>query len=253
MPQKEGGFAQALFQTSATKMETLGRLRRDGDRWYAYARNGAAALTAGQLTVGPTPISGHEAMVCAAASKADYNVTVTPITANVTANQYRDGYLHVDNGAGIGNAYRIDYHAAITLSVAGVVYLTEPIRTAITTASTATFNYNTQDGVIVLPAATAAASNAVAGVPPRDVPAAYYFWNQVKGPCAVAGHGTFVIGNVVVADWHVTTGSQGCVQPVYSASSLPIQDLMIGGILGTVLRVNATGTDLIINLTVPGY
>jgi hypothetical protein len=255
MPQKEGGFAQALFQASATKMEMLGRLRRDGDRWYAYAKAGATALTAGQLTTVTPPVSGHEAMVCVAASKGDYNVTVTPLTANVTANQYKDGYLHIDNGAGIGNAYRIDYHAAITLSVAGVVYLIEPIRTALTTASTATFNYNNQDGVVVLPAATATATGAIAGVPPRDVPANYYFWNQIKGPAPISCDsnttGVLVKGNIVIADWTATSGSLGSVIPIAATSS--IADVIKGGFIGTVLRVNAAGTAAMINLNLLGY
>jgi hypothetical protein len=251
MPQKEGGFAQALWDTSSTQKEMLGRLRRDGDRWFSYAKNGAVAGTAGWMNYTPAPVAGHLAMVCVAAAVGDFAVAVTPTSNDATADQYKDGYLHIDNGAGIGQAYRIASNPAITATASGIVALAEPVRTAITTASTATFSYNNQMGVLVTPAATATMSGALAGVFPRDVAASYYFWNQVKGPCAVSCVGTLVIGNVVISDWHASTGSKGSVLPVYSAAA--ITDVIKGGFVGTVLRVNATGTAAWINLTIPGY
>ena len=249
--QKEGGFAQGLLTQSSVKLEMIGRMRRDGDRWYVYALNGAVALTAGSVVYTPAPISGHTAMVTAAAGVGAMQVTVTPTSNNATASYYKDGYLWVDGVAGYGNAYRVADNPAITAASTGIIQLSEPVRTAITASSTTSLVCNTQSGVLVLPSATSTALGAVAGVTPRDVAASYYFWNQVKGPAAVKVRGTVVIGNIVIADWTATSGSAGCVIPVASSSS--ISDLMKGGILGQVLTVNATLTYALVNLSIHGY
>jgi hypothetical protein len=54
-----------------------------------------------------------------------------------------------------------------------------------------------------------------------------------------------------MADWYAATGSKGSVVPAYLTTT--IADIMKGGIVGTVLRVNATGTAAWINLSIMGY
>ncbi len=248
---KIGAFAQKLRTQSADQKEMLGQVRWEGDKMYVYAKAGATALVPGQLTIGPAPVAGHLAMVTAAAAVGSFEVTVTPTSNNVTLNQYKDGYLHVDAVAGYGIGYRVSANPAITATNTGIISLAEPIRVALTASSTTTLNYNKQAGVVVLPAATATATAPIAGVPDIAVTASYYFWNQVKGPAAVMIRGTVVIGNLVIPDWTNSSGTAGTVIPVGSTSS--IADVIKGGIVGIVERVNATATYAWINLCVPGY
>jgi hypothetical protein len=110
-----------------------------------------------------------------------------------------------------------------------------------------------QCNVVVVPDATLTMLGPLAGVPPINVTASYYFWNQVKGPCAVKCRGTLVVGNTVIADWTTTSGSAGSVIPMASGTNNSIADVIKGGFIGTVERVNATLTYAWINLMIPGY
>lgn len=248
---KTHGYAQALFTQSSTQKEPLGRTRWWGDRKFVYAKAGAVALAAGAITIGMAPVTGHRgAMVCAAAAVGAMEVTVTPTSNNVTLDQYKDGYLWFDTaaGTGYGMAYRIAGNPAITASSTGIISLAEPLRVAITASTTAGMVPNPQAGVVVLPAATAAATAHLAGVPTMPITASYYFWNQVKGPCPVLAHGTVVLGNAVYADWTASSGVAGACIP---ASTLAMQ--VIGDSIGVCIGYIATTGYPLINLAIPGY
>ena len=251
---KYQGYAQPTFTQSSTQKEMLGRTRWVGDRKFVYSQAGAVALAVGKLTIGTAPVSGHmSGMVCAAASIGATEVSVTPTSANVTVNQYKDGYLFFDAavGTGYGLAYRISANPAITASNVGIISLAEPLRTAITSSTTAGMVPSPQAGVVILPGATATATAHLAGVPPIPVTASYYFWNQVKGPCPVLARGTVVLGNVVIADWTNSSGVAGACIPIASTSS--VSDLIKGSIVGQVIGYVATTGYPLINLSITGY
>lgn len=189
-------------------------------------------------------------MVCAAAAIGKTEITVTPTSNNVTANQYKDGMLWFDTaaGTGYGQGYKVNSNPAITASSSGIILLDEPLRAAITVSTTAALYPNPQAGVVVLPGATAAATAAPAGVPPMAVTAGNYFWNQVKGPAPVLVHGTVVLGNAVYADWTNSSGVAGACIP---ASTLAMQ--IIGDSIGLVMTVIGTTGYALVNLGIKGY
>ncbi len=109
------------------------------------------------------------------------------------------------------------------------------MRVAITTSSTYTLLKNIQCGVV---AGTSTNTAAPAGVPLIDVTNAYYFWNQVKGPCSILTSGTLVIGNTCII---VDTGAVGP-----NSADVDVN-------VGSVISVSATTLYSVINLAIPGY
>jgi hypothetical protein len=237
----KNSFAQKWYQESATQKEELGTLMTTNDgRVFAYALNAAVALAAGKLTQAAAPDSNaHNEAIAAAAAIGVKTLSVT-FGGAVVASAYKDGYMHVNDEAGEGHIYGVKDHAAGTSTVA--VFLKDPIRVAlVASTSEITFTKHPQKEVIVLP--TTATSIPV-GVPPIAVTASYYFWNQVKGPCALLTDGTIVIGQHV----RLSDGVAGAVEPLDRDGTAEDE-----ACVGTVLQVNANTEYSLIMLAIPGY
>lgn len=245
---KRGAYAQPLYKASSVQLEELGTPYETNDgRLFVYARAGGTALAVGKINIAAATVatSTDETIAASGAIGAEY-VSVT-FGGAVTADYYKEGYLHINDDTGEGYVYRVKGHPAGTTAVQ--VDLDEPVRAAFTAgASTASVTKHPQDGVVVLPAATAASVGILTGVAPIAVTANYYFWHQVKGPAAVLVHGTVVIGNEVYADWTASTGVAGACIPV---STLAMQ--IIGGRVGTCIKVNADTEYALVMLSIPGY
>lgn len=230
---------QDIYTESSTQLLPLGTSVTlcDG-RKYVYAKNGAAAMYAGQLAQSEAPsATSTDEVVAVSAAVGDLSISITFGGAK-TANLYANGFMYVNDDTGEGHLYTVKRHAAGTTAV--IIYLNEPIRDAITAgAGTVSFIKHPLRDLITATAATMTA--AVMGVPNIDVTAEYYFWLQVKGPCPVLGaNSTFVVGNMVAAG---TTA--GAVDLIVDACILPI--------VGTVLSVNAGTEYLLIMLNIHGF
>lgn len=240
-PCKTTGFGQGIFEQSATQIEALGTpwTLADG-RKFVYAKNGAANLGVAVMTQCAVPdTNAHNEAIAAAAAIGATTLTVTFGDA-VTANAYADGYMHVNDATGEGHIYKVKSHPAGTASVPVVLY--DPIRVAlVASTSEITFTKHPQDGVIVYPTT---GTSAPAGVPLIPVTAAYYFWNQVKGPCPILTDGTIVIGQHV----RVSDGTAGAVEALDRDGTAEDE-----AAVGTVLQVNATTEYSLIMLDIPGY
>lgn len=240
-PNKTNGFGQGIYEQSATPIETIGTILTLADgRKFAYARNGATALAVAKITQCAAPDSNaHNEAIAAAAAIGATTLTVT-FGGAVTADAYAEGYMHVNDATGEGHIYKVKSHPAGTSSVPVVLY--DPIRVAlVASTSEITFTKHPQDSVIVYPTT---GSSAPAGVPLIPVTAAYYFWNQVKGPCPILTDGTIVIGQHV----RVSDGVAGAVEPLDRDGTAEDE-----AAVGTVLQVNANTEYSIIMLDIPGY
>lgn len=238
---KIGGFAQPIYQQSATQKEELGTLltTKDG-RVFAYSRNGAADLAAGKLTQAAAPDSNAHNEKIAAAAAAGATTIVVTFGGAVLADAYKDGYVHINDEAGEGHIYRVKGHPAGTANVP--VYLHDPIRVALVAdTSEITLTKHPQDSVIVLPTT---ATSVPIGIPPIPVTANSYFWNQVKGPAPVLTDGTIVIGQHV----RLSDAVAGAVEPLDRDGTAEDE-----AVVGTVLQVNGTGEYSLIMLAIPGY
>lgn len=234
-------FAQSLFDESSTAKERVGTIRTlDDGRVFVYAEAAGVALVAGNLLQSAAPVANHLNIAVAAAAAVDATeVTVTLGATLAAANDYQDGFLHVNDAVGEGHLYKIKSHPAAASAASLVIQLYDKIRVALTTASEVTLTKHPCKDVIQCP--TTLTSTPI-GVAPMVITADNFFWMQVKGPAAVLTDGTVVVGETVVA----SNGTAGAVEDFVPGTSL-------SAIVGSVLQVNATTEQSLINLNIIGF
>lgn len=190
---------QFVLETDSTPRHELGtELRLADGRVFRYGK-AASTSSKGKLQVAPAPIDNHKNMACAAAAAGATQVTVTPGATGGDANIYAEGYLVINDVDGEGQAYKVKGHAAITSSVAFVVELFDPIKTALTANSEATLVHNAYNGVVE----AAVEERRAAGVPLVTFAAGDYGWFQVKGPCPVLAGAAVDLAHTLVS--HAST------------------------------------------------
>jgi len=238
-------LAQGILEQSSTAKHELGTIYEAPDgRKFVYCSAGASALAAGKLLQAAAPEANHSnKAVKAAAAIGVYKVTGAIGATALTADMYKDGWLHINDATGEGHGYRIETHLAYSASGAACVYhLKDAIRVALA-ASTSEYTLCKPRGAGVILCPTTLTSVPM-GVPLIAVTAGYYFWSQVKGPAAVLQGGSGVIGTGVVP----SAGSgavAGAVMPEASGS--------ITVRVGTLMRVNASTEYSLVNLNIPGF
>jgi len=192
---KEITSSQSRETSSAQEYEILGTVGEtpDGKR-YRYAENGGVALAPGKVNVAKADVDNHINRACDVARA----VGATTISATLgataaTAEQYKDGYVVVNDAAGEGISYRIRGHAAAASSGVLTVdlYQDEPIKVALTTSSEVSFISNPWKDVIVSPSAIA---HRVVGVNNVTIALDEFGWLQTRGDCAVLSDGVIAKG-----------------------------------------------------------
>jgi hypothetical protein len=173
--------ARDISSTQEMALGTIGQTR-DG-RVYRYAKNAAVALGAGKLCINADLVANHtDQLVAVAAPVGSTSVSVTLGATAATEDQYKDGYLVINDAAGEGIAYRVVGHPAHAGSGTLVVEIAEPIKVALTTSSNYTLKYNTWGNIII---SIADQADQAVGVPNVAVTASYYCWVQTRGECPV--------------------------------------------------------------------
>ena len=117
----------------------------------------------------------------------------------------------------------------------------DPIVTALNQAnSQVSLCRNPYNGTVIAPATE---TGALAGVAPRAVTAAHYYWCQVSGPAAVLVQGTIVIGNKLMRD--LATKDGAAIPEVAAGSSLGVNPTV-----GTVMAFAASTEYALVWLTI---
>ena len=212
-----------------------GDICKVGNRLFAFAKNGAVALAAGKMCQGPAGVANH--LNCAVNTAAVVGATEVKVTLGATAataNQYTNGYLHVNDVDGEGQTLRIKSHPAADASASLTVTTYDPLVVALTTSSEATLSYDPCQGVVIAP--NGGLTNVCVGVPLKAVTASYYCWLAIYGPTAVLTQGTAVVGQPV----GLGGTADGACGPVAADTT---------DIWGRVIRVNASTEYSLIHLT----
>jgi len=182
------------FTQSATQLFPLGSTLIYGSKTFKYAFSGAA-IAAGALIQNAAAVTTHRNLTPTAASAAATTVTVTLGGTNAaTLNQYKNGYLHVNDVAGQGQLLKIASNPAANASASCVITLFDPVVTAITTSSKIDLIQNPYIDVVIAPTAE---TGSVVGVSPIAIADNRYFWAQTSGPASVITDGTIVLGHTV--------------------------------------------------------
>lgn len=188
---------QGIFDISSTQKEILGQLRHTPDgRKFRYSKAGASALAAGKVGVAPAAVANHiNKNVAVAVAIGDKEVQVTVGATAVTADQYKDGFLQVNDGTGEGHQYPIESNTACDASGTTVVKLQDHVKVALVTGGTSEVSliYNPWTGVTE----STTEENVPVGIAPVAVTAAYYYWAQTGGPAIALIAGTPAVGTML--------------------------------------------------------
>ena len=265
-------FAQGLWETGVAPTtpgppgssqnfpkHRLGTLRylEDG-RIFAYALNGAGALTPGMLVQQPIAsgnMSAANVLVLAAANVDSVNMTkqvsVNQNASNLAANFYQDGFMYVRNmnnsAANAGCYYKIRSHPATNSNSTNANYFTftlyDDIQVSLATTSNVALVASPYSQVVIYDHTNTNARPA--GISPISVAANAYFWLQVAGPCGAIANAALQAGKSVVpsnlADGSVMgVGGQG----VNANTSLPA--------IGYAIEIGNTGFGCFIYLKIAG-
>lgn len=199
----------------------------DGRR-FAYGRAAATAILTGQLCQQTlNDANFDELVVPTARAIGDRTITLTTGSTAATVDQFKDGYLNVEDDAGEGYLYTVRSNAAAATTATLTMTLYEELQVAWTTATTVGIYVNPYSLVIIHPSPLTALP---AGVTPRAFPLSTYGWFQTWGPCSVEIEGTVVINEGVID----SATADGAVAP--TASTAAGEENYVG----TVMEVAAT-------------
>ena len=228
--------------TGTTQIHPYGtRMVLPDGRVYYYGQTDGAQ-TAGAICQSAVGVANHDMdLATNTASAGDKSVTVTVGGTAATEDQYKDGYLYVNDGTGEGHIYKIRQHDAIDSSGSGAInlYDGDPILVAYAAATIVGLAKNPYKDFIVFP--TTATGHPV-GVAPTDFDDDDYGWLQTWGPAAVLCDVAFVIGNHV----RVSDNTAGSGEPLDRDGSA--EDEVVIGIASLIAPVT---TDYgYVNLTI---
>jgi hypothetical protein len=209
-------FEQDFRDISASQQGALGTKGETVDgRIYRYALAGGTTLAAGKLNIAPVDVDNHvNILVQAIAAIGAKSVNVTLGATAATADQYKGGYLTVNDNTGEGINYLIAGHAAHAGSGTLTVQLVDPIKVALATTTEVTLVANPYSAVIVNPGAIAHRNVGVNNV---SITNAYYGWLQTSGDCAVLSDGAVTKGVECIA----SDATAGAVEIRVDASVVP--------------------------------
>ena len=196
------GWEKKETSTQKHKLGTRGETP-DGRVFY-YAKCSSTAITpGGKICDGIAAVAAHDMDIGATAahSVGDTTISLEVPTTDLTANQYKDGYLLINDGPGQGEVYQIKSHPAHDASDDNTVIFTiddeDGIVTALTTSSLFGIIYNPYTDVKIVDGDGTMTTGPL-GVNPMPVTASYYFWLQTSGVASVlSGAAVGVVGDAI--------------------------------------------------------
>lgn len=188
-----------VYEFGSSQIWPLSTRLQIGDRVYKYNLVGSVNGAAGKLYQ-PAAIESNGdvtdmAVDVPAAGARQMEVTNGSNTA-ITADEYADGWAHVNDDTGEAYAYQIRANDAIATSVAGTIYLYDQIQITFGAGATVSLTHSPYYQSIIHPSPP---TSLVTGVMPGIVTAANYGWLQTWGPAAVLQQGTIYEGQDVMA------------------------------------------------------
>ena len=196
--------------TGTTQIHPYGtRMVLPDGRVYYYGQTDGAQ-TAGAICQSAVGVANHDMdLATNTASAGDKSVTVTVGGTAATEDQYKDGYLYVNDGTGEGHIYKIRQHDAIDSSGSGAInlYDGDPILVAFAAATIVGLAKNPYKDFVVYP--TTPTGHAV-GVAATDFDDDDFGGLQTWGPAAVRCDVAFVSGNHV----RVSDNTAGSGEPL---------------------------------------
>ena len=194
------GYGQEKVETSDQKQKLGTRAVLPDGRVFYYAENSSAAITtAGQLVDGIAAVGAHDGDLATAALAAGSLTVTTTTSLTITKDQYKDGYLFINDNAAQGEVYRVKSNTAVASAAGCEITIDESdgIRTAFTTSTQFGLMYPPYKDIKLMDNDGTMTTGPL-GVTTIAVTADYFCWIQTAGPAAVlSGAATFVVGDAV--------------------------------------------------------
>ena len=192
-------------QTSTQKHKIGTRMTFDDGRVFRYSEVGGVNIAAGAVVQAPAAVAHHDVdLAITTAASGVTEVTVTLENTATTLNQYKDGYLFINDGVtGEGHVYKIKSNpvASGNATCAITLYEDDPTITALTNGThIAGLVVNPYSNVIISPTTV---TNMAIGVAPRLLTTEYFGWLQTWGPASVLAIAAGVVGQ------HIRVGGSG--------------------------------------------
>ena len=198
----------------------------DGRVFYWCRNESGSSLAAGKLHMAASVVAVHvnHAALAGSGGIGQQFVTFTMNgTTGFTVNQYKDGYLYINAGTGLGQTFKIRDHLAYAINATGVIVnLFDPLVVALDVTSKLSFRKNIYDN----PQAVGSLVGPAAGVPAVALATATRGWLQTWGPCAV------------LSDVSAPTTGSVIIQSVATAGAIAIA---VGGAGATVVTTPHVG------------
>lgn len=214
-------------------------------REFRFCQAGGSNLVVGNLLQAPAQIANHRRRTPTAASAGATSVTLTLGATAVTANQYNQGWLVVedDSGGTGGFQYQIKNTPAALSGASITVTLADPLVVALTASAHVSLVLNPYSGVIQMPStATSAPVGVALGVTQpasqsAGLTASYYGWIQERGVATVLSEGGSTVGAAVAAS-DTTAGAvetcDGNAEFVVGCAYQTLTDTDLGTVLLTI-------------------
>lgn len=185
------GVEQLITQTGAIQNYAVGSRIELGPSVYRYGLAGGVNLALGVLCQAPVPTAGEHDLSPNADHAAGVFVVTLTTGAAVGLNEYAGGWMHVNDGTGQGQVFRILSHPANAGAALCAFTLLDPVTTALETANTlCALTANSYTAAIIHPAPPTAQ---LIGVPVVAIDLAEYGWFQTRGPASVLTDGIVYI------------------------------------------------------------
>lgn len=183
---------QDITEVTTVQNFVLAARRQIRQSVYRYGQVGAVNLALGVLCQSPVPPANHHGLVPAASYPVGTRiVTLTLGATPLAADEMAGGWLHVNDGTGQGQAFRILSHPAALAAATCQFTLIDPITTAFNVADTlCALTANPYAAVIIHPSPPTAR---LVGVPVAAMAAGSFGWFKTRGPAAVLTAGVLYI------------------------------------------------------------
>lgn len=187
------------FNTYLTEQWPVGTLMELSDgRLFRFFENGGTALATGKLCQMPVPGANFDELALPSAlTVGQKTISITNGATTVTKDQFKGGFLRIEDDAGEGHNYKITGNDAEAAgSAAFNVYIAAPgILVACSTATTVGLLMNPYRDVIIHPSPATAK---LVGVTCCAVGANRFGWLQTKGVAVCLAEGTWVINERLI-------------------------------------------------------
>lgn len=208
----------AFYETGAVELYEVGQRYSSPDgRVFRYAKAGGSTLARGKLTVAPTVVANHINLSWQTApAVGDRTVKVTLGATAATADQYKAGFLVVQDGTGEGRAYKIAGHPAGLSAGTLTIYLQDAIDTAgVLSEANVDLIANPWRGAVI---SVTDQADQPTGVPVVAIAAGEFGFIQTGGPCSVLMDEAITNGQAVTTG----TGVAGAVEALDAAGEVQV-------------------------------